>query len=439
MIKKNENTGSAFKKIRWISFVSNRFASVDRKGRSAVTSFLATLGICIGVMTLIVVISVMNGFQMSFIDSILEISSYHGRVTDLPEEMENDFVKFCTDNKNIESVSVFYEAQSLMTGKKNETNSVIVRGVSDNILNEDKGFKRELQIVQGDFDLSSKNSIVLGYYLANSLGVSVGDTVNLLIMSGGRDVALFSDDRSFVVTGIFSCGYQEINNGYAFVNLDAAREYFGKKSKRNWGLKFAKYDADVKIISQIKKNFPQSSVDSWRNYNKSFFGALKIEKNMLFLLVALIFVVVAINIYNGMRRIVFERKSEIAILSALGAKKWEIKLVFILKGMFMGFIGAVCGMNLGIIIADNSDVVFTIISKIMFCLQYAVTFITEPENLMYVQENSTYSVYASIPARIFPKEVVMITLFGIVSPLFASWAASKNVLKLTVSEVLHYE
>ena len=105
----------------------------------------------------------------------------------------------------------------------------------------------------------------------------------------------------------------------------------------------------------------------------------------------------------------------------------------------MGFIGAVCGMNLGIIIADNSDVVFTIISKIMFCLQYAVTFITEPENLMYVQENSTYSVYASIPARIFPKEVVMITLFGIVSPLFASWAASKNVLKLTVSEVLHYE
>lgn len=439
MIKKNENTGSAFKKIRWISFVSNRFASVDRKGRSAVTSFLATLGICIGVMTLIVVISVMNGFQMSFIDSILEISSYHGRVTDLPEEMENDFVKFCTDNKNIESVSVFYEAQSLMTGKKNETNSVIVRGVSENILNEDKGFKRELQIVQGDFDLSSKNSIVLGYYLANSLGVSVGDTVNLLIMSGGSDVELFSDDRIFVVTGIFSCGYQEINNGYAFVNLDAAQEYFGKKSKRNWGLKFEKYDADVKIISQIKKNFPQSSVDSWRNYNKSFFGALKIEKNMLFLLVALIFVVVAINIYNGMRRIVFERKSEIAILSALGAKKWEIKLVFILKGMFMGFIGAVCGMNLGIIIADNSDVVFTIISKIMFCLQYAVTFITEPENLMYVQENSTYSVYASIPARIFPKEVVMITLFGIVSPLFASWAASKNVLKLTVSEVLHYE
>ena len=79
------------KSFRWISFVSKRFASVDRKGRSAVTSFLATLGICVGVMTLIVVISVMNGFQMSFIDSILEISSFHARVQNIPQETENDF------------------------------------------------------------------------------------------------------------------------------------------------------------------------------------------------------------------------------------------------------------------------------------------------------------------------------------------------------------
>lgn len=433
--------------FRWISFVSKRFASVDRKGRSAVTSFLATLGICVGVMTLIVVISVMNGFQMSFIDSILEISSFHARVQNIPQETENDFFEFCDNNPQILSVTPFYEAQALMAGEKNGTSSVIIRAVPQNIYQYDEGFNKEIILAEGEFDLgenaqtkySGKNAIVLGYSLANHLGVTVGDTVNLLMLSGSSDVELFSEDRIFTVTGIFSCGYQEINSGYAFISINKAAEYFGKQSKKSYGLKFVHYDREMKIINQIQKNFPDCKADSWRNYNRSFFSALKVEKNMLMFLVALIFIVVAVNIYNGMRRIVFERKSEIAILSALGAKKWGIKAVFIFKGFVSGFFGAIVGMILGIIIAHNSDVVFTILSKIMFFFQYIFTAITEPENLMYIQENSTYRIYAEIPARIFPKEVAVITLFGIISPLAASWAASKNVLKMTVSEVLRYE
>ena len=435
------------KSFRWISFVSKRFASVDRKGRSAVTSFLATLGICVGVMTLIVVISVMNGFQMSFIDSILEISSFHARVQNIPQETENDFFEFCDKNPQILSVTPFYEAQALMAGEKNGTLTVIIRAVPQNIYQYDEGFNKEIILAEGEFDLgenaqtkySGKNAIVLGYSLANHLGVTVGDTVNLLMLSGSSDVELFSEDRIFTVTGIFSCGYQEINSGYAFISINKAAEYFGKQSKKSYGLKFVHYDREMKIINQIQKNFPDCKADSWRNYNRSFFSALKVEKNMLMFLVALIFIVVAVNIYNGMRRIVFERKSEIAILSALGAKKWGIKAVFIFKGFVSGFFGAIVGMILGIIIAHNSDVVFTILSKIMFFFQYIFTAITEPENLMYIQENSTYRIYAEIPARIFPKEVAVITLFGIISPLAASWAASKNVLKMTVSEVLRYE
>ena len=435
------------KSFRWISFVSKRFASVDRKGRSAVTSFLATLGICVGVMTLIVVISVMNGFQMSFIDSILEISSFHARVQNIPQETENDFFEFCDKNPQILSVTPFYEAQALMAGEKNGTLSVIIRAVPQNIYQYDEGFNKEIILAEGEFDLgenaqtkySGKNAIVLGYSLANHLGVTVGDTVNLLMLSGSSDVELFSEDRIFTVTGIFSCGYQEINSGYAFISINKAAEYFGKQSKKSYGLKFVHYDREMKIINQIQKTFPDCKADSWRNYNRSFFSALKVEKNMLMFLVALIFIVVAVNIYNGMRRIVFERKSEIAILSALGAKKWGIKAVFIFKGFVSGFFGAIVGMILGIIIAHNSDVGFTILSKIMFFFQYIFTAITEPENLMYIQENSTYRIYAEIPARIFPKEVAVITLFGIISPLAASWAASKNVLKMTVSEVLRYE
>ena len=157
------------------------------------------------------------------------------------------------------------------------------------------------------------------------------------------------------------------------------------------------------------------------------------------LLVALIFVVVAINIYNGMRRLVFERRSEIAVLSALGARKNEIKSIFIMRGFITGAAGAITGVILGLIISLNTDLVFTAAAKLMYIAQYIFTAITDRANLAYVQVNSSYTLYASIPARIFPGEVTAITLFGIISPLAASWAASRNVLKMTVSEVLHYE
>ena len=160
---------------------------------------------------------------------------------------------------------------------------------------------------------------------------------------------------------------------------------------------------------------------------------------MLLLLVALIFVVVAINIYNGMRRLVFERRSEIAVLSALGAKRSDVKAIFIMRGFIMGSLGALSGALLGVIISLNTDLVFTAAAKIMYAIQYLITAITNRENLQYLQINSSYNLYASIPARIFPGEVIAITLFGIFSPLLSSWAASKNVLKMTVSEVLHNE
>ena len=119
-----------FSKINWIQTVANRFARVDRKGRSAVTSMLSTLGICFGVMTLITVISIMNGFQMNFIDAIMEVSSYHLRVTDVQKEHEDDFYKLCEENKSILSVTSFYEAQTLMTDESGRENAAVVRALN---------------------------------------------------------------------------------------------------------------------------------------------------------------------------------------------------------------------------------------------------------------------------------------------------------------------
>ena len=427
------------KRLSWILFVSNRFARVDRKGRSAATSILATLGIGFGVMALIVVMSIMNGFQMSFIDSILEISSYHARVENLKADDTMDFLTYCEKNNRITVVSPFYEAQALMTGNRGGESAVIIRAVNPECYYEDKGFQKELKMLAGSFALDSADSIILGNSLANHLGVRLGDQVQLLVMSGGSDVALFSDNRSFTVSGIYTCGYHDINASYCFVNFQAAQAYFGKDSKLVWGIKLKDYTHDAVIRQQLTNKFPDSTVSAWRDYNKNFFGVLRLEKNVLLLIVALIFVVVAINIYNGMRRLVFERRSEIAVFSALGASNSEVKSIFIMKGLLMGGIGAAFGVLFGVLISLNTDLVFNAMSSILYFFQYIFTAITRPNELAYVQMNSSYTLYANIPARIFPSEVLGIAVFGILSPFVAAWSASRNVLKMSVSEVLHNE
>ena len=424
---------------RWIFDVSRRFASVDRKSRSSATSFLAVLVICFGVMSLVTVVSVMNGFQMSFVNAIMELSSFHIRVSNLESQAEADFLDSCADSKEIRCVSPFYESQALLVGNKSKESAGIIRGVDARTCEFDEGFAREIKIVSGSFDLSSADSIVLGSYLAQSLGVTTGNTVNLLALSGGKDVELLSQNRQFKVTGIFECGYYDINQGYAFVSLEAAHMYFGEDAPVFYGIKIRRPQNDGFVSAAIKNRFPDAAVQSWREYNRTFFGALRVEKNILMLLVFLIFVVVAVNIYNGMRRLVFERSQEIAALSALGGTSFQIKTIFVVRGFLTGAAGTVIGVVLGIFISLNIRSVFLGVSHCLYWLELFFTSVFSPENAAFVTENQMYAIYASIPARIIPSEVLLISLFGVLSPLLASALASRSVLKLKIAEVLHNE
>ena len=422
--------------FRWVVFVSRRFSRVDRKGRSAVTSFLASLGICFGVMTLITVISVMNGFQLSFIDAIMEISSYHVRVEQVDSAA---FEKFCDGQSEIISATPFYEAQSLVVGETEKQAAALIRGVSKEQLALDEGFRKQLHIVRGRFDLSSDDSIVIGSGLANSLRIFVGTKVNLFALSGGNDVDLISSDRTFTVTGVFHTGYADINAAYAFISLEAARKYFGENAPLRYGVKLHDTADDALVISRIQSAFPQSRAESWRDYNRSFFGALRVEKNMLMLLVFLIFVVVGINIFNGMRRMVYERREEISVLSAFGGKPALIQSIFVVQGFLVGVIGALPGLALGLLLSVQMSRIFTIMSKLVYYVQYLGYMIIAPENARYLRENPMYMIYGNIPPRIIPGEVLVIMIFGVFSSLLASWVASRGVLKMTVAEVLRDE
>lgn len=430
---------SFLSQLKWVLFVSRRFSRVDRKGRSAVTSFLASLGICFGVMTLITVISVMNGFQMGFIDAIMEVSSYHVRAS-VPADDAVSFARWCEEDRSIVSAVPFYEAQSLIVGgSEGWQKPAVIRAVPQNTLDLDAGFKRELKMWTGSFDLSKPHSIVMGTELARMLGVRVGSIVNLFALSGGGDVDLISSDRLFTVTGLFRTGYSDINSSYAFISIEDGQNCFGANAQLMYGIKLRSTAEDAAVISKINNSFSSVKTESWKSYNRAFFGALRVEKNMLMMLVFLIFIVVGINIFNGMRRLVYERREEISVFSALGARSNVIQSIFIMRGFLTGFAGALPGLALGLMLSVRIENVFTIMSKLVYYVQLFGEMLISPSTAAYVRENPMYMLYAHIPARIIPAEVLAITIFGIFSSLVASWAASRGVLKMTVAEVLRDE
>lgn len=426
------------KKLNWIYYVSKRFSLVDRKGSSAVTTRLSALGICFGVMTLITVLSVMNGFQMQFIDSIIEISSYHVQATAVPDHDKEQFENFLTQNKNVRSYVAFKEAQSLITDSTGKEAGCLIRAVPQNVLSIDDGFAKEMTMIGGQFDLSDEEFIIIGSRLARSLGVRTGSKVNLFALSGSSDTALISKDRVFTVKGVFSCGYADINQSYAFINLDAAEKWFGS-TPEIYGIKLVNQNMDKNFRRDVERKFQSIKISEWRDYNKSFFGALRVEKNMLMLLVILIFVVVAVNIYNSMRKLVYERRTEISTLASLGGSSRSIQKIFLLRGLMTGLKGAVPGCVLGLLLSFNIKTVFHIISKLQYFFTYISTSIFNPAAKKFIMENSMWNVYANIPARVMSGEVIFVTLFGIFSCVFASWIASTNVLKMKIAEVLHEE
>lgn len=425
--------------ISWLVFVSRRFASVDKKGRGALTSFLASLGIAFGVMTLITIISVMNGLQMSYIDSILEISSYHIRVKCNSAEDCAVFVEKSKFDSDITVCTPFYEGQSLVASDKGRQSAVLVRAVNPDICQKDSGFKRELKIVRGNFDLYEHNYVVIGENIATDLNVGIGDEVTLVAVSGSSDVNLIDTSRIYKVSGIFSCGYSGINSSFIFISDKNKKTLFGKDVLPVIGIKLKDSSIDTRFISRISKNFPNLSFESWRSYNRAFFGALRIEKNMIMMLVLLIFVVVGVNIFNSLRRIVFERKDDIAIFSALGAKKNDIQAVFIMQGFLTGFTGSVSGTALGLFLCININKILHIISEFLFHVKHSFILFFAPEKVHYIEQNMMYTVFASVPPRIILSEVCMIAVFGIFASLVAAWAASRGILNLSCAEVLRDE
>jgi lipoprotein-releasing system permease protein len=440
----------------WIAFAATRYVTAKRRDAASPSSLLAVAGIGIGVMTLIVVLAVMNGFQLGFIESILEISSYHLRI-DGPalaadpasDAAGNPDAKALADLRSLAPVSAvlpFAEAQTIARGARRSQQACLARGVPRDAAVLDPGLAAKLEFQEGSFDLVAAGSILLGDELAGRLGVGLGDTVTLLSLSGSADGGLTPENAEFTVTGLFRSGFYEYDLSWAFIGLDDARAL--TDGRVSYGVKLRDRWRDSQAIAAIRSAglFADREIVSWRAYNRAFFGALRMEKLLIFLLVGLIFVVVGLNVYQAQRRAVLERSDEIGLLRAVGASETAVRLVFACDGLIVGLAGAVLGLVPGLLIASRIGDFFAgleaLVNTVGAGLFAFLSFATGGR----IALSGVFAVYSpavfyikEIPSRVIPGEIFAIVAFGIASATAAAWLASGRIARFKPAEVLRYE
>ena len=432
-------------KKSWVLFVASRYIF---KGRSN-SPVLAVLGIATGVLALIVIIAVMNGFQLGFIESILEISSYHLRLESFSPETVDDLNAFMLSVPGVEAAVPFKEFQALARGRRSGQQAVFVRGLHENAVEIDSKMRGKLDFEAGFFDLSDLSHVLLGTELARRLGLGIGDEVNLFSITG-----LFSaEDESagldtFIITGIFRTGYYEYDSSWAFLNIESP-SFLTNESDLKLGIKLTNRFHDRIALEQAKKklapfaDFNGVIISSWRDYNRSFFGALRTEKLFMFILVALIFLVVGLNIFQAQRRAVLQRREEIGLLRAVGGTEKAVRFVFVCDGAIIGLTGASFGLVLGLVIAFNIQDFFTLVENIVNTFIVIINTLAGFTGAGWMGSFAVFSpavfYIKEIPSRILPYEVVMIFMFGFLSALSAAWFASRKAAKIQPAEVLRYE
>ena len=354
----------------WILLVASRYFRSRRRERGNTASLLSVLGIAVGVTTLIAVLAVMNGFQLSTIEALLELNSYHLRASSRELPAAGAKLEAIRSLPGVRAAFPFAEIQTLVRGRFPDPRACMLRALPEDILKKDPTLLERLTI-QGRFDLSVEGSLVIGSELARFLGVSLGDSVSLLNLAGKDFGDLEPENLSFRIVGIFKSGYYEYDLTWGFVSLTSARPFLSPKDLLLTGIKlqdrFQDREAERKIGEILGLGF---KTVSWREYNRAIFGALRMEKIMMMVLIGLIFVVVAVNIFQSLRRSVYERTEEIGVLKALGASPNSIRLIFILEGTFIGGAGAILGHTLGLLVAGRINDIFNLAEKIINFFHY---------------------------------------------------------------------
>lgn len=435
----------------WIGFVSRRWFAARKASGGAASSVLASAGLAVGVAALIVVLGVMNGFQMGYIESILEVSSFHVRVT--KEGMGGpdwSLVEKLSSLKGVRSVLPFVETVVIASGADGGSLPLKIEAVPADAGSRDPGFISALGLAKPGSGgaspeaplFSGSEGIALGSELSRSLNAARGSSLGLTAIVADPEEGIGTKELRYPVTSVFHSGYYEFDSNLGFISLEKARELFpaGASIRYVYGVKLKDRYADRAFLAEVRKlGLEGASAESWRDYNRSFFGALRTEKTVMMLLVGLIFLVVGVNIYHSMRRNVAERMEDIAVLKALGGSAEELTRSFMLDGLAVGVAGALSGALLGLLLAVNINGVFHIVET-------AVNGALGLAARLFGGGGSAFSIFSpqyfylmEVPVRVLFPETCFVVAAAIGSSVAAAWSAASRVSSFDPAEVLRYE
>lgn len=306
----------------------------------SIISKVSIFGLMLGVGILITVLSVMNGFEKELRDKILSFTSHINIYPD--NEFGAEKIKQIIDSyENVKGYSVVHRNEILLSSKNVTNIPVVIHNVNETL--ESKTSEIPKMLIDGDFDLSNSNNLIIGNVLANDLNVTIGDK---LLVSDYKDIYV---DKSFKVIGIFDSGIHEYNQRFV-VGSDYALKDVSNFSYIKVNL-LNPLDA-IKVSRDLFNDYSIVS-SNWTETHNALFQAIGNEKRVMFIILMLIIAIAAFNIISSLSLLVLNKQKDIAILISLGFSKFTIQSIFFIQGLIIGLIGISLGVMLGIVLSLN--------------------------------------------------------------------------------------
>jgi lipoprotein-releasing system permease protein len=408
-------------------YVAFRYLRARRQeGFISVTAWFSFLGIALGVAALIIVMSVMNGFRHDLLEKIIGMNGHltvYSNTGALPDydELTEKIKKI----PGITRANPIVEGQAIGSAHGNAS-GVMVHGLYLEDLKDHKNVTDNL--IQGGLSLFNKaNSALIGRRLAEKLGLTVGDKLTLLSPQGTETAfGTMPRTRTFEIGGIFDAGIIQYDSAFVFVPLETAQKFFqlgegvsGIETFTDNPEKSEVFKAEIYNILEDHK----ARVVDWKQSNKEFFSTIKVERNVMFIILTLIILVASFNVISTLIMLVKDKGRDIAILRTMGATKGMIMRVFFIAGSSIGVLGAFVGTLGGLLFSWNIDS----IRKFIESLSGAELFRAEIYFL------------SKLPARVDPWEVIQVVVISLVLTFLASLYPSWRASRLDPVEALRYE
>ena len=392
-----------------------------KEGFLKVISIFSFLGIMLGVAILIIVMSVMNGFREELTQKILGFNP-HISIKPYDTKISNDFYLDIKNKYNDANILKTFNGEGVII-TNDLAKGIIIRGIEQNVAENIGFFKKN--IIDGNLDNFGKGKTIIGKQLAIELGVVVGDKINVMSSSlVSTPLGIVPKQSIYTVSAVFSSGLYEFDKSVTFFNLTDSLSFF-EKNEDDINLEFFldnPLKADI-YKEEIQLLDPNLYVFSWADLNKTFFSALKVERNVMFLILTLIIIVAAFNIISGLTILIKNKTKEIAILKSLGLSRKSIIKSFFFTGFLIGLFATIVGVGLGILFSIYIEEIRQFISDL-------TNFEIFPKDVYFLDE---------MPSKLSLESIISISGFSILVTTITSLLPSLSVSRIQTIKALKYE